>query len=516
MVAGRTNVLWLGPDPSQATDTEFQRRGLTLTVKKPPLTEQDFRFSCAIIFCFDSSNKGQSIGLVNDYAMVAAEHGLLVVLHVSKEGEDKLLQGHTVEFPDIQTGLVDLPRPVRVLSFNKEGHALAELAARHPAGPMLNPALKIKGELPEYRKESDSFLLKRAFSDCEAITVEALRTGLSGARVLAVYAEFPQGEVVPYPLPYFAKIDSRERILKEYENYDRFVTRYIPFSQRPNCEPKRCLLGATDGILVGDYVDDSVSLSDVVRPSGARATIHSLFDDALRGWRQQAYKRDRIPLVSIRPRIVEPEQIKGPYVTAGKAFGATLSGIALTSLLDTSAKHLYRDGPMHGDLNTQNIRVRNGEAVLIDFYKSDYGPMSADLASLEIAICFSIEADAAWDDENGPYMNSQQFAEWRRHIDSLFLYVPGQFGMLPPLQERPCLHSWMWSACTQLRLMAHYLESSEEAYACLLVAYLMRLTMFPDDEKKIQAHTPDAIVRGYAYWTAERMLRAIASAKGTA
>ena len=512
----RTQVLWLGPSPPETTVTEFKRRRLTLTVAKPPLSDQDFLVSCAVIFCFDSKQKGQSIGLVKTYWAKAAEHGLLVVLHANKKDEDKLLQGHVSDFPEVNARFVDFPRPIKQFSFKRPGYELAELAARHPAGPPFNPTLEIRGKLPE--KESDVFLLKRAFSDCKAITVEPLTKGFSRARVLAVYAEFPEGEVAPYPLPYFAKIDSCKRILKEYEAYDRFVTRYIPFSQRPNCEPKRCLLGLTDGILVGDFVDDSVSLADVVQPNGARAIIHSLFDDALRGWRQQAYRRnDRVPLANIRSRILEPGRIKALHVAAGKAFGAKLSEAELTRLLDDSAKHMYRRGPVHGDLNAQNIRVRNGEAVLIDFYKSDDGPLAADLASLEIAICFSIEAEARWNEkDDGRYTNSDRFKEWRRHIDALFTFVPEQFGMVPPLQEQPCLHSWMWSACRQLRLMARYIEPSEDAYAYLLSAYLLRMAMFPEDERKIEPHSPDSVVRGYAYWSAERILRGIVSRKGAA
>ena len=336
--------------------------------------------------------------------------------------------------------------------------------------------------------------------------------------MFAVYAEFPEGEAAPYPLPYFAKIDSCTHILKEYEAYDRFVTRYVPFSQRPNCEPKRCFLGLTDGILVGDFVDNSEALADVVQPNGARAIIHSLFDDALRGWRQQAYNREeRISLSDVRADILKPERIKPVHVTAAKTFGATLPPNELTLLLDESAKHPYRRGPVHGDLNTQNIRVRNGEAVLIDFYKSNIGPLVADLASLEIAICFSMEAETSWNlKDQKAYEDSSRFKEWRRHIDKLFIFVAKEFGMVPPLQEQPCAHDWMWSACRQLRLMAHYIEPNEEAYGYLLVAYMLRMAMFPEDEQQIEPHTPDAVVRAYAYWSAERILRAIASRKEAA
>jgi Ternary complex associated domain 9 len=515
MTTERTRVIWLGPPPSRSIVTEFSNRRLTLTVSTPPLSDIDFLVSRAIIFSFDATRKGTSIGLVKDYAARAAEHGLLVVLHAKRKGEDRLFQGHVFDFPTINARFVDFPRPIKQFSFRKPGHELAEMAARHPSGPPLKLDLVIHGKVPE--RETDVFLLRRAFSDCKAITVEPLARGFSGARVLAVYAEFPEGEVAPYPLPYFAKIDSCKHILQEYEAYDRFVTRYIPFSQRPNCEPKRCLLGLTDGILVGDFVDDSVSLSDVVQPNGARAIIHSLFDDALRGWRQQAFRRDeREPLATMRSRIMDPGRIKAMYVTAGRAFGAQLSETDLTRLLDESTRQ-YRRGPVHGDLNAQNIRVRNGEAVLIDFYKSGIGPLVADLASLEIAICFSIEADTSWNEaDGGPYVASARFKEWRRHIDKLFTFEAGTFGLVPPLQEQPCAHTWMWSACRQLRLMAHYIEPNEEAYGYLLAAYMLRTAMFPDDEGDIKASSPDATIRGYAYWSADRVLRAIESRRKAA
>ena len=59
--------------------------------------------------------------------------------------------------------------------------------------------------------------------------------------------------------------------------------------------------------------------------------------------------------------------------------------------------------------------------------------------------------------------------------------------------------------------MAYYTEPSEERYVYLLAAYLLRMAMFPEKEEEIKAHTPNAVVRGYAYWCAERMLQAITS-----
>lgn len=521
MIIERTQVLWLGPAPSKITVTEFERRRLRITVTSGPLSDRDFALSRAIVFRFDDKQKGKSIGLIQRYAKQACEHGLLVVIHASGGATERMLQGHVPsplvsDLPEEFERFVEFPRPH--FSLKRPAHELAELAARHPVGPYFSGPgeLEIKGKLPT--NSSDIFFLRRAFGDCRSITVEPLTKGLSGARVLAVYAEFQEGEAAPYPLPYFAKIDTRKRILREYGAYDRFVTHYIPFGQRPNCEPKRCLVGLNDGILVGDFVDDSVPLAEVVKPGGARSIIHSLFDDALRGWRQQAfYSGQRIPFAAIRSSIVDSDRVKVANFEEAKTFGATKPPKELCTLLDDATKHTYRYGPVHGDLNTQNIRVRNDEAVLIDFYKSRPGALAADLASLEVAICFSMEADTTWNPAGqGNYEDSPGFNEWRRHIDKLFVFIPGKFGTVPPFQEQPCAHNWMWSACRQLRLMAHYIEPNEEAYGYLLAAYLLRLTMFPEDDKEITLHTPNAVVRGYAYWSAEQILGAISSRKEAA
>lgn len=521
MIVERTQVLWLGPPPSKTMLTEFERRRLTITVVTGDISERNFALSRAIVFCFDEQRKGDSIGAIKQYATQASQHGLLVVVHAARTAAERMLQGHippalVSDLPEEFDRFADFPRPQ--FSLKRPPHELAELVARHPVGPYFSgPAdLDVKGTLP--KEQSDVFLLRRAFGDCRSITVSPLTKGFSGARVLVVFAEFPDGEAAPYPLPYFAKIDSRERVLREYAAYDRFVTRYVPFSQRPNCEPKRCFVGLNDGILVGDFVDESVALSELVKASGARSIIHSLFDDALRGWRQQAFYSDRrIPLSQFRPEILDPERVKNPNFALAREFGAARSPQELAAVLDRGGNYNYRYGPVHGDLNTQNVRVRNGEAVLIDFYKSRPGALAADLASLEVAICFSMEAEASWEPrKQGQYEDSERFKEWQRHIDSLFTFVVGKFYLIPPLKDQPCSHNWMWSACRQLRLMANYIEPSEDSYVYLLAAYLLRMAMFPEKESDIEPHTPDAVVRGYAYWCAERMLNAVAPQRAAA
>ena len=501
----RVQVIWVGNGPDQDYDREFRQRRLVLKVASGPISEGDIAASCAIVFAFDPRHKGESFGLVDDYFKTAADHGLYIFLK-AEQPDVKLLRAR-LKIP-VRSKFEGLPAPQVQFVDGQLSYEIAENAARHLSGGAYNGELILKGATDV--DAAQAFLLKRSFGDCAGISVRSMNSGLSGAKVFEVHAELPQGDAGQYPLPYFAKIDTSERIVKEYDAYDRFVTRYVPFNLRPNLDLKRCLLGFDHGILVGDLVDKSVGLAEVIRLTGARSVIHSLFDDALRGWRQQAVLKsgDRARWgEEMRSSIFHPGIIKKKYVELAIEWGSEMSPTELVTALDKLNEHSYRLGPQHGDLTTQNVRVRNGEAILIDFYKTRRGPLIADLASLEVAICFSVEIETPWRPrEHEAYRSSKRFEEWRNHIDDLFCLDGTEFCRVPPVKRQPCEYDWMWDACRELRMMATYLEPEENAYRFLLAAYMLRLTMF-GGESEIDPEGADANVRAYSYATAERLIR---------
>ncbi len=502
MTTERKKVLWFGTSPRAPMRTELKRRGLVEQFyKKGDPSPTDYAVSCAAVFSFDEKRKSEFIGALKTCASVAIDHGLLVVLAADDEDQLKIMQGH----------LGDLPTGSFVYRINGATHEIPEIVARHPAEPAAELGLDIKGVNPS---ADHRLLLQRAFSGCSTITLKELKAGLSGANVYVVYAEMPDGDADPFPLPYFAKIGSRDQIAKERGNYDRFVARYIPFSQRPNCELRRCISTSKLGILVGDFVEHSVPLSAVIRDTGGRAVIHSLFDDGLRGWRQQASRPGSEILFSIfRPKVFDPTRSKNAHVQSAKQFGATKAPAELAEMLDKLASHKYKSGPIHGDLHAENIRVRNDEAILIDFYKADVGPLVADLASLEIAVTFWMEADTKWDStKDGPYVDSQRFHAWRELVDKLFR--KGQFAIVSPLRDEPSDFWWVWNVCRQLRLMAHSIDIDNDSYGYVLAAYMLALARFPNDESQIEPGTPDSVIRAYAYWAAERILRELGPGGG--
>jgi Ser/Thr protein kinase RdoA (MazF antagonist) len=58
---------------------------------------------------------------------------------------------------------------------------------------------------------------------------------------------------------------------------------------------------------------------------------------------------------------------------------------------------------MHGDLHGENVRVRNGNAILIDFASVCSGPLTADLAALETCLAFELPPEERRED----YENAQ-------------------------------------------------------------------------------------------------------------
>ncbi|MBS0162583.1 MAG: phosphotransferase [Nitrospira sp.] len=441
----------------------------------------------ALVIAFDPSRKGVSNGFARDLPLKALEHGVKVVF-VGTLAEIELLRAHSGTLP---------PECVACL-VSPAKHVVAEEAARHDPGPSCNFFLSLKGDP---LSTSDEILIRRSFSDFRAVTLKSQTGGKSGARVYLVHAEPAADADVNgnYTMPYFAKIDRLDKVREEKRAFERFASRYIPFSQRPNLELTRCVSGAKNGVLVGDFVEGALPLAKMVRPFGARQVIHSLFDDALACFRQQAFANGKtINVREFWKEIVKPDRILDVHWQTAKTYGAKVSPSRLSALIE-KASFTYRAGPIHGDLNAENVFARHNEAVLIDFCRATVGPLVSDLACLEVAVAFTEEAKSAtadWLAEGGPYSSDPHFKEWRKHIDALFSLVPGQFAIVPPPSELPCRYAWIWSVSRQLRLMGHYLDRDDRSYAFILGLYLLRLCMYDDDPRE---GSPDRSMRGFAY-----------------
>jgi hypothetical protein len=287
-----------------------------------------------------------------------------------------------------------------------------------------------------------------------------------------------------WPQPAFAKLDRRDKIEREYKNYEDYAKRFIPFGLRPNIE---CVVaGSERSLLVGNFVDRSESLWDLARRNLASNAITALIDETLRGWRDQAYASDplegSVAAAMLRAGSWRPDLLKLSYVDRAAEIDVRVEPRQLRHHLE-SLKQSYREAPIHGDLHGENVRVRNGSAILIDLASVVRGPIVADLAALETWLAFEIP----------PEMDADEFEDcvWRQEIDRL--YSPSSFRH-PPGPSRPATKlSWMASVVRQIRTLGIATQSCPSEYQSAVAVQLLHRCEWDDGPPA------DRFRRGYGY-----------------
>jgi hypothetical protein len=376
-----------------------------------------------------------------------------------------------------------------------EPFEIPNVMLRHNPGWSCNSDAEIIGETvsPEAK-----ILLRRAFSDCLNVRLVSL-TGGRSANVFMAYATFRDSVVGPRPLPFFVKIDEREKVAKECHHYNLYAEHFIPYHLRPFLHYDRCMIGAEVGILVGTFVEKSESLWDVARRGLAQQAIRSLFDDALWGWRSQAYRSDDNVHVGaiaglLTPNIYEPQKTRPAYVEFAKRYDVH---DAPQDLWDTLIKQRYqrcRVAPMHGDMHGNNVRVRGPDAIVIDLLTVQSGPLAADLAALDTWLAFELPADVNPDTDDDP--------AWRYTIDMLF--APSALKVAPRPPDEPTSFDWLHTSIRQIRVLAMPIQLCDTEYRTVVAVYLLRRTMYDGGSRA------DTFRRGYAYVIAARLVADIA------
>ena len=104
-------------------------------------------------------------------------------------------------------------------------------------------------------------------------------------------------------------------------------------------------------------------------------------------------------------KFCSPSRIKTSYLEYAKSRGVRATPDQLWTAL-SSLDQTYRVAPMHGDLHGENVRVRNGNAILIDFASVAPGPLTADLAALESWLAFELPPEEQGEDYQNELDNS--------------------------------------------------------------------------------------------------------------
>jgi hypothetical protein len=461
MIEMRREVLWFGMEPPEEVRREFEQRNLNIRHCEN-IETVELATACSAVFWFGADVPQTVVSLARRHVRAMVDYKVRVDLVASDDAALGRLQSLAGEILGI-AGVVARTDP--------PAHALAEAAARHDAGPKPRMDLKIeRAHNMEPVRDADRALFQRAFAHCSSITLVELTGGRSDARVFAVHMTVATSNAGVWPQPEFAKLDRRDKIALEYSNYREYADRFIPFGLRPNIHDM--IVGAERSLLVGNFVDRSESLWDLARRNLAAQAVTSLIEETLCGWRDQAYANDPVDgaVATAMAGICNPKNVNSLYPEASLRDGVTVGPNEIWEQL-SALKQQYRLAPAHGDLHGENVRVRNGQAILIDLASVVRdAPLTVDLAALETWFAFQMPPECQ--------PHEYEDLAWWTEIERL--YAPSAFIHPPGPCEPTSKHCWMSTVVRQLRRMGIAAQSCGTEYQAAVAVHLLRRCQWDD------------------------------------
>lgn len=485
MADARRRVLWLGEPPGEQVCNEFFNRGLTLIENALGTALEKYVDLRAVVFALTRGNVEVAETIIRRDAQTLLDYGSQIYLVAADDhalGEGQALLASFKLLPRFLARTAPPP------------YEIAERVARQPSSSVAKVRLQItvakNGRPLDLRDEP---LFQRAFNFCDQIVLEELSGGRSDARVFAVHMTVVGSRAGKRPQPFFAKVDERAKIEKEFFNYREFADRYIPFGLRPNVQDM--VEGSERSLLVGDFVDRSEPLWDKILRNVAVSEISALVEETLAGWRDQAYDEEptngSVALAMASAGICKPNLIKRSYEEHAEREGVSVTSKMLWERLTSLADQSCRLAPVHGDLHGGNVVVRNGQAILIDLASvTDRAPQSTDIAALETWIAFELPPK---EDETS-YKN----VAWAEVIEKL--YSPVAFVSAPGPCAPHSPYSWMVSAVRQLRKFGLADQTCLTEYQTAVSVQLLRRCQWDDGP------AADRYRRGHGFVVAARLI----------
>ncbi|QPB24580.1 phosphotransferase [Rhizobium sp. 007] len=454
----REVVLWYGRAPRLEVVAEFDAKGLRLEHVIDPYYRTDILPVRAVVFEISAECLESVVSAAEAQAGRALDYNRLVIFNAV---DDRSMGNAQKAIGEI----LALPHAVR--RTGAEARELAALAQGHDKGgrPRLDLDISIANDRRPL-EPGDTRLFRRAFADCTKVSLVELTGGRSDARVFAVHRTMDGSDGGVWPQPAFAKLDSPHKIALEYQNYRKYAEPFIPFGLRPNVSGT--YEGSEKALMVGNFVDRSESLWDLARRNVADEAINSLIDDTLAGWRAQAYTRNpdygSIAAAMQGAGIFDPEKLQRSHLKHAERQGLRENFPKLWERLKAHSVH-YRACPIHGDLHGENVRVRKGQAILIDLASvAARGPAVADLASLEVWLAFELP----------PECDADRFGDdvWTREVDRLLAVACFQHppGPVDPLSR----FAWMANVVRQIRHMGIAAQTTSKEYQTAVAVQLLR------------------------------------------
>ena len=479
MNADRREVLCIGATLDSPVVRELENRSCVVHLAEPDEVRVPVERLRAVLVCLPPATLEPPCAWVTAHARTLADYGVRLELVAPDDATLGRVQGLIGPMLKLASVRARTAPPVA---------ALAESIARHPAGPRPRIDLKILvADGREPIRKADEPLFQRAFHHCREVTLVELTGGRSAARVFAAHMTVEGSDAGVWPQPAFVKLDRSDKFAREHANYRDYAERFIPFGLRPNIQA--LVPGAERSLLVGDFVDRSESLWDLAQREVAAQAVTSLIDETLRGWRDQGYASDPASgslAVAMRDAgLWNPETICACYVEKASEAGVSVTPADLWATV-SAMRQTWRHAPVHGDLHGENVRVRNGQAILIDLASVVKGPLTADLAALETWLAFELPRG----------VDDSRFGdpEWAREIDRL--YAPTAFRHPPGPCAPAARLRWMASVVRQIRTMGIAAQSCATEYQTAVAVQLLRRCQWNDGP------AADRFRRGYGYRTA--------------
>lgn len=375
---------------------------------------------------------------------------------------------------------------------------LSNSASAPPSPVPIISAKKSDGKKKSLDREA-TYLLQRAFSDCESVELISVSNGLSGIGTYKTYAQ-PLGSAVgrSWPYVYFVKLGERRTIATEYRKYLANAMDHIPYHLEPRLRQDRCALGHKLGVIVTDYVHTAESLRDCARDGRAGAAIGNLFRHTLHNWRGSAKKEDFDIRVHVT-EIVEKEVPLHRSISINN-FGATKTCQELREFLLRRESKPTLMGVIHNDLHATNVLVRANDAIIIDFEKlKESGPLLHDVASLEAGLF----VDGFIGDNCDPLKLLSSIAP---------LYTLKALDWKFPKFDVSDRSAWFFESARIIRMHAREMERAHHQYALVLAAVFLKKSCNDEDFDKLDKVKKSAKVitreqaRALAYVLAEKII----------
>lgn len=357
---------------------------------------------------------------------------------------------------------LDMATRSSVRPINEVGH-MAEFCRRDPGPPVGDVKIfSERGIKPNVRH-----MLRRSFHDCDRIYLESLSGGRAALNVFSVHAWLQKSIVGPRPLPFFFKVAGHTKIEQERANYRDYADFFIPFHLRPNVVPERSVEGDDLSSIVGNFVDESRPLREVLRTRQSPGIIFALFENTLKGFRAQpsvdsfdVIDSNLAEFVKDRARASE---VATDVITLARDLGMKTSPVEIEANVVEKTNGVKRPfRPSHGDLHPGNVMARGRDAIVIDFSLIKRGPITADPAMLEVGLVFGTDQQEKLKD----------FEEWQKFVDEIY---SGVTIHKPPLPEpNPGPFSWLRRAVREIRHVLLGSDCEQCETAAVLTTFLLR------------------------------------------